>query len=143
MNHTYYVNLVKVFYFNATTKFLDYEGNEPVAHIDRCDLFEQHAMDTKINEHAINKRGFVLVNTTWVHKKTINELDKVRDEGNEDTNAEPSVALSADPSVNPNVTLSCPPMSIAFDSEKAFTQLLSYMESMDARVVTKLDIFEV
>lgn len=104
----------------------------------RCDPPKQHAMHTKINEHAINKLGFVPINNTWVHKETIHELEIVGDEENDDTYAKPSASLS----MNLSATLSYPPMSTTFDSEQAFTPLLSYMESMDARMVSRFDVLK-
>lgn len=77
-----------------------------------------------------------------MRKEIVNELDIVRDEGNGDSFAEPSVALSAGPSVHPSVSPSFPPMSTTFDSEQAFTQLLSFTKSIDAHVVNRLDVLE-
>ncbi|EOY03315.1 Uncharacterized protein TCM_018195 [Theobroma cacao] len=183
MNQTYFVDLVCIFYFKATTKFQDYEDNEPVKRTDRlctyvmgkrivvaehtldivldleihqgdlnyvegvmCDPPKQHVMHTKINEHAINKLGFVYVNNSWVRKETVNDPKFVGDEDCEDTFLKPSVTpsatLSAGPSSHPTVGHSYPPMSTSFDNEQAYSRLLSFMESMDARVVHKLDALE-
>ncbi|EOY00848.1 Uncharacterized protein TCM_010774 [Theobroma cacao] len=108
----------------------------------RCDPPKQHAMHTKNNEHTINKLGFMYVNQSLVCKETVNEPDIVGDVGNEDTHAEPSVAPSVSLSVSPSVASSYPSMSTAFDSEQAFSRLLSYMESMDVCVVNRLDALE-
>ncbi|EOY31717.1 Uncharacterized protein TCM_038814 [Theobroma cacao] len=107
----------------------------------RCDPPKQHATHTKINKHAINKLAFVYINHSWVYKETFNEPDIVRDKGNEDTYAKPNEALNVDLSVHLSVALSFPLMSTAFDSKQAFTPLLPSMESMDARVVSRLDAF--
>ncbi|EOY03325.1 Uncharacterized protein TCM_018238 [Theobroma cacao] len=111
-----------------------------------CDPPKQHVMHTKINEHAINKLDFVYVNNFWVRKETVNDPKFVGDEDCEDTFLEPSVTpsatLSAGPSSHPSVGHSYPPMSTSFDNEQAYSRLLSFMESMDARVVHKLDALE-
>ncbi|EOY16833.1 Uncharacterized protein TCM_035721 [Theobroma cacao] len=108
----------------------------------RCDPLKPHAIHIMINEHAINKLNFMYVNKTLVHKETVNELDIVGDEGNDETHVKPNAALSAGPSVNTNVAPNYPLMSTAFDSKQAFALLLQYMESMDARVVSKLEALE-
>lgn len=53
MNRTYYANLVKVFYFNATTKFQDYKDSEPIEH---TDSFCTYVMGRKIvvAEHTLD-----------------------------------------------------------------------------------------
>ncbi|EOY21786.1 Uncharacterized protein TCM_013907 [Theobroma cacao] len=53
-----------------------------------------------------------------------------------------SDALSATPSTGPSVGPSCPPMSTAIDNEQAYSRLLSFMESIDARIIHRLDVLE-
>ncbi|EOY00138.1 Uncharacterized protein TCM_009689 [Theobroma cacao] len=104
----------------------------------RCDPPKQHAMHTTINEHAINKLGLLFVNKTWAQKETMVKLEIVRDEESDDSRPE----LNANPSVDPSANPSYQPMSTAFEFEQAFTRFLSYMESIDARIVGRLITLE-
>ncbi|EOX94444.1 Uncharacterized protein TCM_004026 [Theobroma cacao] len=108
----------------------------------RCDPPKQHVMHIKINEHAINKLGFVFVNNYCVCKETINDLEFVGNEDREDTFAKLDVAFSTNSSTHLSVSPSYPSMSTAFDNEQTYSQLLSFMESMDTPVVHWLDALE-
>ncbi|EOY16684.1 Uncharacterized protein TCM_035517 [Theobroma cacao] len=79
-------------------------------------------------------------------KKIVNDPKFAGDEDHENTFAKPSVIPSAaprvGPSAHPSIGRSYPFMSTTFDNGQAYSRLLSFMESMDACVVHRLDALE-
>ncbi|EOY13969.1 Uncharacterized protein TCM_032909 [Theobroma cacao] len=103
-----------------------------------CDQPKTHAVFNPMDKHTIKKLGFEFKNSTWVRKRTINLLvfDNEVHEGNEGNEGELRTYPSGPSSAYPNA-----PMSTTFDVEHAFTRLFSYMETMDSRLTTGMDVW--
>lgn len=101
-----------------------------------------HALFNLIKECTFNKLRFVFKNNQWVRKEIVDELVLANDDVDE---GQPSIDLSGSICAQPSTYPDCPsstlleastsslPPSTTFNIERAFSWLLSFMETMDSR----------
>ncbi|EOY31742.1 Uncharacterized protein TCM_038859 [Theobroma cacao] len=135
MLHTIQRGIKNLFYGMLVSEMIDYSSIDT-----QRDPLKSHVLFNHIDEHTVNKLDFECKNGNWVRKGVVDLLvfDDEGLKGREGNEGESSAYLAGPSTVQP----SAPPMSTTFDIEHAFTQLLSYMETMDSHLITSMDILE-